>query len=99
MFDISDPKMLWLNIANIALGILTLVCWVLVGYRLVQEVLERKRKSKNKPVTSDDHTFLVPGLGVTMADGGERVDRISQTISKKKWTGGSKSDKKHNPNN
>ena len=99
MFDISDPKMLWLNIANIALGILTLVCWVLVGYRLVQEVLERKRKSKNTPAASDDHTFLNPGIGITMADGGERVDIISRMVLKKKKTGGSKSNQKHNPNN
>ena len=66
MFDGSDPKMLWLNISNIALGIVTLVCWMVVGYGLVQEVLARKRKSKNTPVISDDHTFLVPGIGVTM---------------------------------
>ena len=99
MFDISDPKMLWLNITNIALGILTLVCWMLVAYGVVQEVLERKRKSKNTPAASDDHAFFIPGIGITMADGGERVDSISQTESKKRRAGGSKSDRKHNPNN
>ena len=99
MFDISDPKMLWLNIANIALGLVTLVCWLVVGYGIVQEVHARKRKSKNTPAASDDHAFLNPGIGITMADGGERVDSISQTESKKRRAGGSKSDRKHNPNN
>ena len=84
MFDGSDPKILWLNISNIALGIVTLVCWMVVGYGLVQEVLARKRKSKNTPVISDDHTFLVPGIGVTMADGGKRADAISQAMSNKR---------------
>jgi hypothetical protein len=99
MFDLSDPKMLWLNITNIALGILALVCWLLVGYGIVQEVLARKCKSKNTPVISDDHTFLVPGLGVTMADGGKRVDAISRAMSKINRSGESKSNQKHNPNN
>jgi hypothetical protein len=99
MFDGSDPKMLWLNISNIALGMVTLVCWMVVGYGIVKEVLARKRKSKNTPVISDDHTFFVPGIGVTMADGGKRVDAISQAMSKKKRSGDSKSNQKRNPYN
>ena len=84
MFDLSDPKMFWLNIANIGLGIVTLGCWVVVGFGVVQEILVHKRKSKNTPVTSDDHAFLVPGLGVTLADGGKRIDKDSCADSEKK---------------
>ncbi len=84
MLDGSDPKMLWLNITNIALGIVTLVCWILVGYGIVQEFRARKRKSKNTPVVSDDHAFLVPGIGITMADGGKRIDKSSSADSEKR---------------
>jgi hypothetical protein len=83
MFDLSDPKMFWLNITNIALGMVTLVCLMLVGYGVVQEVLVRKHKSKNTLIASDDHTFLVPGLGVTLADGGKRIDKASPADSEK----------------
>jgi hypothetical protein len=99
MFDISDPKMLWLNITNIALGIITLVCWTVVGYGIVKEVLARRRKSKNTPAASDDHAFLVPGIGITMADGGEKVDIISRMVFKKKDSSKSPSNKKRNSNN
>ena len=99
MFDIGDPKMLWLNITNITLGLVTLVCWLVVGYGIVQEVHARKRKSKNTPAAPDDHAFLNPGIGITMADGGERVDIISRMVLKTKQTDGSKSNQKHNPNN
>jgi hypothetical protein len=98
MFDGSDPKMLWLNISNIALGIVTLVCWMVVGYGLVQEVLARKRKSKNTPVISDDHTFLVPGIVVMMADDG-KGSMLFRRRCQIKRTGGSKSNQKRNSNN
>jgi hypothetical protein len=83
MFDLSDPKMFWLNITNIVLGIITLVCFVVVGYGVIQDVLARIRKSKTTPVTSDDHAFLVHNLDVTMADGGERIDKTSLAVSEK----------------
>jgi hypothetical protein len=97
MFDLSDPKMIWLNITNIVLGIVTLVCCVVVGYGVVQEILMRIRKSRTNPVISDDHTFLVPGLGVTMADGGKRIIKDSPAVSEKEQTSISKPNQKRDP--
>jgi hypothetical protein len=90
MFDLSDPKMFWLNITNIVLGLVTLACCAVVGYGVVREVLLRIRKSRTTPVISDDHTFHVPGLGITMADGGERLDHTSSAISEKELINKSK---------
>ena len=83
MFDLSDPKMIWLILTNMVLGIVTLVCCVVVGYGVVQELLARISKSKTTPVASDDHAFLTPDLGVTMADGGKRVDTSTLAVSEK----------------
>jgi hypothetical protein len=44
----------------------------------------RKLKSKITPVISDDHSFLIPGLGVTLADGGKRIDKASSTDFEKR---------------
>ena len=74
MFDLNDPKLFWLNITNIILGIVTLACCVAVGYGVVKEVLAHIRKSKAAPTISNDLASLVESLGITMADGGERVD-------------------------
>jgi hypothetical protein len=95
MFDLTDPKTFWLNITNIMLGIATLACCVAVGYGVVQEVLARIRKSKTAPVISDDHAFVAPGLGITMADGGERVDKGSPAGSEKEQTIVLKLNQKH----
>jgi len=84
MFDLSDPKIFWLNVTNIVLGIVTLVCCAVVGYGLVQEVLVRLRKSKSSSITDGEHTFLVSGVGVTMADGGKRIIETSPDLEKEK---------------
>jgi|WetSurMetagenome_2_1015567.scaffolds.fasta_scaffold1218625_1 hypothetical protein len=86
MFDLNDPNTFWLNVTNIALGIVTLICCVVVGYGVVQEVLERARKRKENLVEDDDHALLVTDLGITMADGGERVDKKPLTVSEKGLT-------------
>jgi hypothetical protein len=75
MFDMNDPNTFWLNVTNIGLGLITLVCVAVVGYGVVQEVLIRVRKTKLSFVENDDHAFNVSGLGLTMADGGERIDK------------------------
>lgn len=70
--DLSDPKTLWLNIANIALGVVTLLCFVAVGWGVLVEAVKRLRARAAVSVQGDGHAFAVPGLGLTMADGGRR---------------------------
>jgi hypothetical protein len=73
MFDFNDPNTFWLNVTNIALGLITLICCVAVGRGLYQEIIVRLKKRVQ--VSADDHVFSVTGLGITMADGGERLDK------------------------
>ena len=83
MFDMNDPNTFWLNVTNIALGIVTLICCVVVGYGIVQEVLVRVRKRAVQLVESDDHALLVTDLGITMADGGVPVKEQPIVVSEK----------------
>jgi hypothetical protein len=82
----SDPSTYWLNVTNIALGIVTLICCIAVGVGIVQELAARRRKSLASTALDrevadlvssygDGHAFQVPGLGLTMADGGEELDK------------------------
>jgi hypothetical protein len=73
VFDISDPKTLWLNLTNIALGLVTLVCLALIAKAVWGDLRARARKTVDGVV--DSHAYTVDGLGLTMADGGERLDR------------------------
>ena len=72
-FDFFDPQTVWLNVTNLALGVVTLLSILAVGWGVASELLARARKTA--PAHSlDDHAFAVPGLGWTMADGGKKAD-------------------------
>jgi hypothetical protein len=81
MFDISEAQMVWLNVTNIALGAVVLICLVAVSASIFHAVLERRRqratviseadRAVQGLLQGDGHAFDVPGLGLTMADGGE----------------------------
>jgi hypothetical protein len=83
----SDPQTLWLNIINLSLGIVTLVCVAAIGYGVFQDVRARARKraiaramESAAPASSfGDHAFDMPGLGFTMADGGEPMQKPAQS--------------------
>jgi hypothetical protein len=72
MFDFNDPNTFWLNVTNFILGLVTLICCVVVGRGVYQDV--RARLRKRGTVIVDDHAFIIPELGITMADGGKRSE-------------------------
>jgi len=74
MFDFSDPQTVWINTTNLVLGLVTLCCTALLGSVVVNEVLERVFGRLAAKGAADTHTIGVRDLGLTMADGGERVD-------------------------
>jgi hypothetical protein len=79
--NMSDPSTYWLTIMNIALGVLVLAACLAVAFGVVQELAAKRRKSaaaskldrevSDLVASFDGHAFNVPGLGLTMADGGE----------------------------
>ena len=80
----SDPQTFWLNATNLALGVVVLVCLAVVAVALFQEVVRRRAESAALDremeqlvagYQPDGHAVQVPGLGLTMADGGEPVKR------------------------
>jgi len=86
---VNDPSTYWLTATNIALGLVTLICCVAVALGVVQELAAKRKKSAafsaldhevSDLVASfgDGHAFNVPGLGVTMADGGEETGKKDQ---------------------
>ena len=71
MNGMDGPDTFWLDFTNIALGLVTLLCLVVVVIGVVRELGHRYARGKK---LADDHAFDTPELGLTMADGGERMD-------------------------
>ena len=74
----------WLSATNLALGVVVLICAFAVTAAVVREVTVRRRRRarmsreldrdmRQLVAEFDDHAFLDPDLGITMADGGERI--------------------------
>lgn len=78
MLTPADPETFWLNVTNIGLGLATLFCMAVVAWAVAHEALVRLRSrvALRQPVpgAADPHVVLLPELGLTMADGGEKVD-------------------------
>lgn len=72
MYGADGPDTFWLNFTNIALGLVTLACVLAIVTGVVHELSGRRRR---QAAEADDHAFASPELGLTMADGGERIDR------------------------
>ena len=67
MFDLSDPRS-WTYFTNWLLVIVAFIAAGYIGFRLYRE--KRARSIAN---ADDAHTLVLPDLGITMADGGEKV--------------------------
>jgi len=72
----------WLNVTNIALGVLVVLAVLLLGYGVVWEVIARRKRHGLRDVDAEmqamlhdqfSHSLSVPELGLTMADGGEHL--------------------------
>lgn len=73
MFNFSDPETFWLNVTNIGLGLVTLLCCLAIGKGAVDAIRVRARMTARSRAEYDDHAFMAPELGLTMADGGEPI--------------------------
>jgi hypothetical protein len=86
---------MWLNVTNFALGLVTLVALLVVFLSVGWDLLARKVKSpahvdlRNidadlKALLQGSHSFTVPEFGLTMADGGEKVEPAKSDTTNKK---------------
>jgi hypothetical protein len=88
----------WLNMTNFALGIITLLALVLVfcavGWDLLVRKVHTAREHGNLDLSTLDaelramlhgsHSLYEPELGLTMADGGERIAPTESKTSDEK---------------
>jgi hypothetical protein len=84
----------WLNVTNIALGVIVLLAVLLVAYGVVWELVVRHKKEHGLRDANEEmqrmlrnefsHSLAVPELGLTMADGGEHVKPTDKKPEEKK---------------
>jgi hypothetical protein len=73
MKELFQSEEVWLVLTNIILAVSALICAVVIVRIAFQEIRERRRIKSLLVHLTDDKTFVVSNLGITMADGGKRV--------------------------
>jgi hypothetical protein len=64
----AESEVLYLNIANIVLGVVALVCVLIVAGSALREIVWRVRGRDTFPAPFEAHGFVIPGLGTTIDD-------------------------------
>ncbi len=78
MVDSISYKSIWLVLTNAGLAAVILVCCFMIGNTLLRDLVGAFRRKTSTSTVPDDHSFIEPRLGLTMADGGERIDKASE---------------------
>lgn len=80
MPGIPESEVFWLNVTNIGLGLATLACVGVAAWGVVRELAVR---AHHRAALHDVHAAFMPELGLTMADGGEKVEEEKKDEEKK----------------
>jgi hypothetical protein len=79
MFDLSDPRS-WTYFTNWVLVVVAFIAAAFIGYGVLRE--KRARQTAREHPAHDAHTLVLPDLGITMADGGDKVAEQNSTDPK-----------------
>lgn len=64
-----------LDLIDIVLGISTVLLVYILGKKVIEEILERRRMVKSRRHRGEDDNLIISDVGVTMADGGVPLDK------------------------
>jgi hypothetical protein len=79
MFDLSDPRS-WTNFTNWVLVAVALIAAGYIGFGVLRQKFAHRTNRSHS--FTDEHTFVLPDLGITMADGGEKIEKNSSANTK-----------------
>ena len=73
----TSSEILWLNLTNAGLGLATLAGIAALAWAVLRDLRE-KAKSRVAVHDLDPHAAFLPELGLTMADGGEKLEEKTE---------------------
>jgi hypothetical protein len=72
MFDLSNPHS-WELVTNLALVLVAFIALVYIGAGAFRQAFSRGAARITNALRKDPHTLVLHDLGITMADGGEKI--------------------------
>lgn len=78
MIGFISPDTLWLISVNILLGLAIIVCSVMIAWSFLHEIRSHRKKRKDEAKVPHDYLMGLKDLGVTLPDGGKKIDEIEE---------------------
>ena len=72
------PKTFWLLATNVLLGLAVIVCCVMIVWYLMRDIKRHRKEKKEESLVPPDYLKGLEDLGVTMPDGGEKIDEMAE---------------------
>jgi hypothetical protein len=72
MFDMSNPHS-WELVTNLSLVAVAFIALIFIGAPYFRKVFADRMARVSSAFQKDAHTLILPDLGITMADGGEKM--------------------------
>ena len=76
MNSLVDPRTIWLLLTNLVLGVAVVACGVMLVWCLTKDVRRRRREKREESTVPIDFLDGLENLGVTLPDGGEKIDEM-----------------------
>jgi hypothetical protein len=78
MIGLLRPDTLWLITVNVLLGLAIIVCSVMIAWSFLNEIRSHRKKRKDEAKVPDDYLKGLKDLGVTLPDGGKKIDEMDE---------------------
>jgi hypothetical protein len=74
MIGLLNSEMFWLLLVNVVLGLAVLVCCLIIGWYVIRDIRQRARQKRDESRVPKDYLSGLKDLGITMNDGGKKID-------------------------
>ena len=76
MIGLLIYKTFWLLATNVLLGLAVIACCVMIVWYLMRDMKRHRKEKKEESLVPPDYLNGLEDLGVTMPDGGEKIDEM-----------------------
>ena len=78
MIGLLIYKTFWLLATNVLLGLAVVACCVTIIWYLMRDMKRHRKEKKEESLVPPDYLKGLEDLGVTMPDGGEKIDEMKE---------------------
>lgn len=81
MNTLIEPNTLWLTTINALLGVAIVGCALVIALHIARDIRIHRKARKEEAQIPADYLWGLKNLGVTLPDGGEKIDEMNEELN------------------